>query len=449
MTVQDSSGRDGVCRFPGGTSRRGLLKGMLAAAAAPYVVPATVLGDPGKTAASDRIALGVIGTGGRGRKVMQGFLAFDQCRVVALCDTLTDRRKQAAALVAKQYGPGGAEGLDAGSDFRKVLARDDVDAVLIATQDHWHGPIAVAAAKAGKDIYCEKPLGAAFAESRAILRAVRRYGSIFQTGTQQRSSRNFRHACELARNGYLGKLKEVVVGAPGPSYRRKYRGPTTAEPIPEGLDYEMYVGPAPMKPYNRGRLDWPGWYLIWDYCAGFIVNWGVHHLDIAHWGCPDVGSKPFEVTCKGTYRDDGLSDNIKAWQGRFVYPGGLTMSFTDTGNPNAQGCKFVGDAGWVHVNRRGIDAAPKSLLKAALKPNDKPLYNSGHHQGDFLKAVAARRDPVSPVEAGHAASSLGLLAEIAARVGRPLKWDPAAEKFGNDEQANALLARPMRSPWTL
>jgi predicted dehydrogenase len=352
--------------------------------------------------------------------------------------------------VQKHYGAAsGRKGCDAGSDFRKIIARGDVDAVTIATQDHWHALIAVAAAKAGKHIYCEKPLGVAFAESKAIVQAVRRYNVAFQTGTQQRSSRNFRFACELARNGYLGKIHTVVVGAPGPSYRRKYRGPVTAEPVPPGLDYEMYVGPAPMKPYNRGRLDWPGWYLIWDYCAGFIVNWGVHHLDIANWGCPWVGSKPFELTCKGTYRNDGLSDNIKAWQAEYVYGDGLRMSFTDTGNPNAQGCKFVGDKGWVHVNRQGIRAEPASLLKVALTPSDTRLHKSTHHQGDFLKAVRTRQKAVSPVESGHVASALGLLGEIAARLRRKLKWDPATEKFVGDDQANRLLARPMRSPWTL
>ncbi len=430
-------------------SRRGLLKCTLGAAGACFV-PRAVLGGPGKTAPSDRITLGCIGTGGQGTGLLRSFLGFGEVRVLAVCDTVKDRRERARGLVRKQYGtPSGQKACDAGSDFRKVIARDDIEAVCIATQDHWHALIAVAAAKAGKDIYCEKPLGVGFTEGRAIVRAVRRYRQVFQTGTQQRSSRNFRFACELARNGYLGKVHTVVVGAPGPSYRRKYRGPVTPEPVPPGLDYEMYVGPAPMKPYNRGRLDWPGWYLIWDYCAGFIVNWGVHHLDIANWGCPDVGSKPFELTCKGTYRSDGLSDNINAWQAEYVYGGGLRMTFTDTGHPNAQGCKFVGPDGWVHVNRRGIQAEPKSLLKVAVKPDELHLHKSGHHQGDFLKAVRRRRECASPVESGHVASGLGLLGEVAARVGRKLQWDPAGEKFAGDDRANRLLTRPMRSPWTL
>ena len=430
-------------------SRRTVLKGALASAG-PWIVPRGVLGGAGKTAPSDRIRLGCIGTGSRGTQIMRSFLGFKEVQVVAVCDTVRQRRQSACARVRAQYGLEAVpKGLDAGSDFRGVLARDDVDAVTIVTQDHWHALIAIAAAKAGKDIYCEKPLGVAYAESRAIVQAVRRYRPVFQTGTQQRSSRNFRFACELARNGYLGAVHTVVVGAPGPSYRRRYRGPATAEPVPEGMDYDMYTGPAPAKPYNRGRLDWPGWYLIWDYCAGFIVNWGVHHLDIAHWGCPDVGSKPFEITCKGSYRHDGLSDNINDWQAEYVYPGKLRMTFTDTGHPNAQGCKFVGEKGWVHVNRRGIHAEPKSLLTVKLKGGDERLHASGHHQGDFIRAVRKRGEPVSPVASGHVASSLGLLAETATRVGKKLQWDPAGEKFTGSEQANRLLTRPMRSPWAL
>jgi predicted dehydrogenase len=204
-----------------------------------------------------------------------------------------------------------------------------------------------------------------------------------------------------------------------------------------------------MKPYNGGRLAWPDWYLIWDYCAGFIVNWGVHHLDIAIWGCPQLAGEPFEVTCSGSYRNDGLTDNINDWQAEFNYTGGLRMTYTDTGNPNKQGCQFEGDKGWVHVNRGGIWAEPASLLQVKIEPGETHLYESGSHHADFLRCVRTRRDPVSPVEAGHKASYLGLIPEIAVRLNRKLKWDPAAERFVDDREANHLLARPMRSPWHL
>ena len=446
--MQRSNRHDG--RAVGELTRRGLLKAAAAAAAAPYFVPRAVLGGAGRTAAGDRIALGFVGVGGQGTGLLRSFLPRKEARVVAVCDVIAGRRNAARALVDKQYGPeAGRRTCQATGDWREVIAREDVDAVVIATQDHWHALIAVAAAKVGKDLYCEKPLGTSVAESRAIVQAVRKYGCVFQTGTQQRSSRNFRFACELARSGYLGKVHTVVVGAPGPSYRPSYRGPTTPQPVPAGLDYEMYLGPAPQKPYNPGRLAWPDWYLIWDYCAGFIVNWGVHHLDIACWGCPDIGAKGFELTGKGSFRNEGFTDNLNDWQMEYTYPGGLRMTFTDTGHPNAQGCKFVGPDGWVHVNRQGIRAEPASLLKVALKPGDVPLHASNHHQGDFLKAVAARRDPVSPVEAGDSASSLGLLGEIACRLRRKLTWDPKAGRFAGDDEADRLLARPMRDPWAL
>jgi len=425
-----------------GLTRRGFLG---AAAAGPLVLAASARG------ANDRIALGCIGTGGRGTAVMRSFLPLDGVQVVAVCDVQRDRRENARRLVLKHYADagGGQAACAATADFREVLGRKDVDAVLLAPQDHWHGPMAVRAAAAGKDIYCEKPLGCAVADSRAIRDAVRRYGCVFQTGTQQRSSRNFRHACELARNGYLGKIHTVDVAAPGPSYQPKYNGSLDPQPVPDGFDWDMYVGPAAEKPYNPGRHAWPDWYLIWDYCAGFIVNWGVHHLDIAHWGCPSIGTTAFDLECKGTFRHKGLTDNISGWQAAFRFADGLRMRFSDTGHPYAQGCRFEGDEGWVHVNRRGIQAEPSSLLNVRLKPADTPLHASAHHQADFVEAVRTRRDPVSPVESGHVASTLGLLGEVAARVGRPIRWDWKHERLLDAAAAEPWLARPMRSPWHL
>ena len=430
-------------------SRRRLLKNVSGIAAGaisfPYVVSSSALGRSGSVAPGNRIVMGSIGVGGQGTAKMRAFLGNEDVRVVAVCDVVADRRKRAKGIVDKQYGDNGCA---AYNDFRELLARDDIDAVVIAPQDHWHALMAVAAARAGKDMYCEKPLGVAVMESQAIRDAVRRYSRVFQTGTQQRSDRKFRFACELARNGYLGKLHTVRVAAPGPSYKRTYMKPTTEEPIPPGFDYEMYIGPAPLKHYNGGRWAWPDWYLIWDYCAGFIVNWGVHHLDIANWGCPILTSEPFEFSCTGHYRNDGLTDNINDWRAEFNYSNGLRMTFTDTGNPNKQGCRFEGDKGWVHVNRSGIWAEPASLLEINIRSDDR-LHESKDHHRDFLNSVRTRRDPVSPVEAGHQASYLGLIAEIAARLKRKLKWDPAKERFIGDDEANRMLTRPMRSPWHL
>ncbi|MHC4555758.1 MAG: Gfo/Idh/MocA family protein [Planctomycetota bacterium] len=416
------------------------------AIALPYILPSLSLGQAGNAAPSNRIVLGCIGVGGQGTGNMRALMGHKDVRVVAVCDVRQERRQKAKDIVDERYGD---KGCSIYNDFRDLLARKDIDAVMIAPQDHWHALIAVAAARAGKDMYLEKPLGVAVVEGQAIRDAVRRYGRVFQTGTQQRSDRKFRFACELAVNGYLGKINTVKVAAPGPSYKRAYRKPTTEEPIPPGLDYNMYIGPAPMKPYNGGRLAFPDWYLTWDYCAGFIVNWGVHHLDIANWGCPAVGNDDFEVTCKGSYRNDGLTDNINDWQAEFNYASGLHMTHTDTGNPNKQGCRFEGDKGWVHVNRGGIWAEPKSLLQVQIKPNEIKLGQSGSHHADFLNCVRTRKDPIAPVEAGHKASWLGLVPEIACRFKRKLKWDSANEKFVNNPEANNMLTRPMRSPWRL
>jgi predicted dehydrogenase len=418
----------------------------LAAAGFPYVVASSALGKAGNVAPSNRIVMGCIGVGGQGTGNMRGFLSKSEAQVVAVCDVIESRRQNAKGIVDRCYGD---KGCAAYNDFRDVLAREDIDAVVIVTQDHWHAVIAVAAAKAGKDMYCEKPLGVAVVEGKAIRDAVRRYGRVFQTGTQQRSDRKFRFACELAINGYVGKIHTVKVGAPGPEYKRTYQKPPVEEPIPAGLDYDMYIGPAPMKPYNGGRLAWPDWYLIWDYCAGFSVNWGVHHLDIANWGCPPLTSELFELKGKASYRNDGLTDNINDWQAEFNYVSGLRMSFSDTGHPNKQGCQFEGDKGWVHVNRGGIWAEPASLLEIKIKPDEVHLYESANHHADFLNCVRTRSDPVSPVEAGHKASYLGLITDIAGRLKRELKWDPAKEQFVGDDEANRMLSRPLRSPWHL
>jgi len=414
--------------------------------ASPYVVSSASWGKAAGTAPSNRVVMGCIGIGGQGTYNTKAFLNNPAVRMAAVCDAAEARRHKAKDLIDRHYGDKGCATF---KDFRDLLAREDIDAVVIATQDHWHALIAIAAARAGKDMYCEKPLGVAVGEGKAIREAVRRYGRVFQTGTQQRSDRNFRFACELARNGYLGKVHTVKVGAPGPEYKRTYLKPPTEEPIPAGFDYDMYVGPAPMKPYNGGRWAWPDWYLIWDYCAGFIVNWGVHHLDIANWGCPAVCDEPFEVECKGSYRNDGLTDNINDWQAEFTYASGLRMTYSDADHPNKKGCRFEGDKGWVHVDREGIWAEPASLLSVSIKPNETHLGDSTSHHADFIACVQTRRDPIAPVEAGHKASYLGLVPEIACWAGRRLKWDPAGEEFIGDTEANQMLVRPMRSPWHL
>jgi predicted dehydrogenase len=414
----------------------------------PLVVPGSALGKDGQVAPSDRVVLGSIGVGSMGRGDMNSLMRARGVQLAAVCDVVGQRRQEAKGIVDSHYGNSDCKVY---GDFREVLARDDIDAISITTQDHWHALIAVAAARSGKDMYCQKPLGMTVRECQTIRDTVRRYGRVFQTGTQQRSSPNFRFACELVRNGYLGQLETVEVAAPGPTYQRSYKKPTTPEPRSKEIDFDMYVGPARMRPYNRGLWAWPDWYLIRDYCVGFIVNWGVHHLDIANWGCPALTSEPCELDFTGSYRDDGLTDNINDWQGEFRYASGLRMTYSDTGNPNKQGCVFRGEKGWVHVNREGIWAEPVSLLKVKLRSDDVHLDTGavGSHYENFIQCVRSREDPLAPVEAGHQASYLGMIAEISIKLGRGLKWDPQAEEFIGDDQANRLLSAPLRSPWYL
>jgi predicted dehydrogenase len=282
--------------------------------------------------------------------------------------------------------------------------------------------------------------------------AVRQYGCVFQTGTQQRSDPKFRHACELARNGYLGKVHTIHVGAPG---GRSYPVEPPCDP-PAGFDYDMWTGPAPLIPFDKQRCEWLAMYMISHYCAGFITNWGVHHLDIAGWGCPEVFREPFEIEGTGVLPAEGMTDTWISWQMWLTWNSGLKMHYTNSGNPVEQGCKFEGDEGWVHVNRAGIKAEPASLLDVKLKGSDTPLHTSPPHAdpytahtADLFRSIRTRQDPVSPVEEGHAASTLGNVADIALRLGRKLRWDPQADRFVNDAEADSMLARAARSPWSI
>lgn len=434
MTLGTSSGS--------GVGRRRFLAGAASAVAAPWFVPASVLGRRGHAAASERVTLGMIGLGIRGSAHVNTFLPLSQCRILAVSDLFKSRRDQKKTQVDRHYS---GSGCDAYADFRDLLARDDIDAVVIASPEHWHGLLSVHAARAGKDIYCEKALTLTVAEGRAVVDAVKTYRRVFQIGTQQRSSRNFRFACELARNGYLGELRRVEVGVPG----GHALGNAPTIQVPADLDYDRWLGPAPEKPYNAIRCTSPeGWYHIYDYCAGWIQSWGVHHVDIALWGAPALLESPLRVEGSAEFPAEGLGNTSTKWDTRLVAPSGVELSFSDN-SKNKQGCKFIGDKGWVHVNRGSLTAGPESLLKARLRPSEEHLYESNHHWVNFLECVKTRKDPVAPVQSGHEATVATLIADIATRVGRQLSWDWSTERFIGDDDANRMLRRPMRSPWIL
>jgi len=430
-----------------GVSRRGFLAGA-AALAAPYVVPASALGANGRAPANDRIGVGAIGVGGRGSGHVGAFSSNSQTQVVAVCDPFEKKREAAKKRVEARYAAeidaGTYKGCGAYADFRDLLARDDVDAVVIASPEFWHALHTVWSVKTGRDVYCEKAMTLTHYEGTAVVQAVRRHGRIFQLGTQQRSSSNFRFACELARNGYLGTLKRVQVGVPG----GRGLANVPPSPVPPGLDYEMWLGPAPYSPYNNVKCSY-NWYFMYDYCIGWIGSWGVHHIDIAQWGAPSLVDSTLDIEGTANIPADGIGTASTAWDVNLTAPQGVVLNFTHNGK-NPQGCRFIGDKGWVHVNRGGIKADPPSLLKLRLKPDDEHLYVSrGGHHGNFIECIRTRRDPVAPVEAGHRATVLTIISDIATRVGRKLTWDWKTERFVDDDGANRFLRRPMRSPWTL
>jgi len=421
--------------------RRHFLAGAAAALAAPHFVSRGAFG------ANDRIAIGAIGTGGRGGGHVRTFLGHGDTQVVAVCDPYLKKREQAKQWADQRYGDragqAGYKGCTAYADFRDLVARDDIDAVVIASPEFWHAHHSVWAMRSGKDVYCEKAMTLTLAEGQAVVDATRRFGRVFQLGTQQRSGRNFRFACELARNGYLGKVRKVEVGVPG----GRSLPNVPPEPPPPDIDYEMWLGPAPWTPYNRLKCSY-NWYFIYDYCIGWIGSWGVHHVDIAQWGMPALRTQRLQVDGTATFPTDGIANTSIGWHVNYRTADGLHFSFTHNA-VHPQGCKFIGDKGWVHVNRGGIRAEPASLLKVALKPDEEHLTDSRNHHQNFLECIRSRRDPVANVEEGHSATALTIVGDIATRLRRKLAWDWTTQTFVGDAEANRMLRRPMRSPWVL
>ena len=429
-------------------SRRCVLKAAAAGAATvtlPTIVPSGAIGLAGAVAPSNRITMGFIGCGGRMNAVMGALLRVRDVQAVAVCDVNSFNReaarKKARVPASNSY-----------VDFRDLVARDDIDAVAIASGDWWHVLQAQAAVRAGKDVYCEKPLSNTVAEGRALVRAVERYGAVFQHGTQLHSLGTVRLACELVRNGRLGKLHTIKIGSPP----GQATGHHPATPVPDWIDYDLWQGPAPEAPfttrrvgYNKGkRMGHPGWYFISDYSrAGWIAGFAVHDLDIAQWGMGNNRSGPISVEGRGVYPTKGLYDTILTFNIEYRYANGVKLILTDTGQ-NPHGVRFIGEKGWVFVRSR-IDANPKSLLRERFDPGEIHLDRSPGHEINFIDCVKSRAPTVTPIEVAHRATSTALIGGIACELQRKLEWDPVAERFVNDDQANGLLTYAMRPPWRL
>lgn len=430
-------------------------------AAAPAVVPSSFLSRA--AAANSRIQVAAIGNGPQGRGVLGNFLSQADCRVVAVCDVRRQHVDATRDAVNRHYG---ATDCQAYSDYREVLARRDIDAVLIATPDHWHVPIALAAARAGKDMYVEKPLGLSIEEDQLLRRVMQKEKRLFQFGTQQRSSPQFWQACELVRAGKIGQLQHLDVwcsaSQPG--------GSTAPAPVPEGLDYDFWLGPAPQSPYTDKKCDADAktWWFNYDYALGFIAGWGVHPLDIAAWGCPALFEGPLEVEGTGVIPTEGACNTTVAWEVNFRTHNGITLRYRGTPNGYTQpspltdfsdwkrqygnlvdhGTAFVGTKGWILVDRTQIRTSPENLVETRIPSDQQQLKRSSHHVQDLLQCIRSRTQPVCNIVESVQSDILCHLSDLATRFSRKLTWDPKRETFVGDKEANRRLRiRSTRKPW--
>jgi predicted dehydrogenase len=455
-------------KFIGSSFKAGVaaavLPSIVPASLFPTIVPASVFG---KYAPSNRINVGAIGTGRISRvHDMPGIWQFDSAQIMAVCDL--DSRRVAAAkdLVNDYYSKKNGkpyDGVTMYHDHRELLLNKDIDAVVISTPDHWHALIAIHAVEAGKDVYLQKPASLTIAEGRTMADTVKRSGRIFQIGSQQRSSPQFRYAAELVRNGRIGELQTVYVGLPGdPS------GNVEPEmPVPPNLNYDAWLGSTPLVFYTEKRVhpqvgfDRPGWLRCEQFGAGMITGWGAHHIDSAHWGMDTEYTGPVEVWGHAEFPTGGLWDVHGIFRTEALYANGVHMIVS---NELPNGIKFEGSKGWIFVTRgdyratasdpvpdangvKPLDASDPTIIRSPIGPNETHLYVSNDHHGNWLDCIRTRQAPITNAEIAHRACSTCLIHHIVMKLKRKVYWDPVAERFRNDDEANARLSRPQRPPY--
>jgi predicted dehydrogenase len=433
----------------------------------PYFIASSALGKAGAVAPSNRITFASIGLGWRGTTNMRAFLAEKDVQVVAVCDVEEDSdqygrwfedykpierwfeghkrlgREPAREIVDEHYDQ---TGCDAYVALRHVIERDDIDAVCISTPDHWHAIPAIMAAKTGKHIYCEKPLSLTIAEGRAMIKAVERYGIIFQCGMQRRSNARLRHVCELIRNGRIGRLKKVRTCV-GPPYWQAWAKDSKPMPVPDDLDYDMWLGPAPWVPYHKERCLF-SFRFGSDYSGGQTTDNGVHYIDVAQWANGTDETGPVEYEDLGSeYPADGLFDTVTKVHFRARYENGVELTCETKKRPGP--IRFEGTEGWIEAVGNWMTAEPESVLTSRIGPNEIHLYESNNHHRNFIDCIKANRETAAPVEVGHRSTSICHLGNIAMTLKKKLQWDPDTEKFTNSDHANQMLSRAMRSPWCL
>jgi predicted dehydrogenase len=451
------------------TAGKGALATSALAAGFPMIVPRSVFG---ALAPSNRINVGAIGVGRISRDHdLPGIWQHDIARIMAVADLDSQRVALGKTYINDYYTKKDGKpynGVAGYANHHELLANKDVDAVVISVPDHWHALVAIDAVRAGKDVYLQKPASLTIAEGRALSNAVHASGRIFQIGSQQRSITpwpQFKYACELVRNGRIGQLKSVEVGLPGdPS------GPEELEmPIPKTLNYEMWLGSTPYVYYTENRVHpqkgfgRPGWLRCEQFGAGMITGWGAHHVDTAHWAMDTEYTGPIEIWGSAEFPKSGLWDVHGDFKTYGRYANGVTMTISGS-FPN--GVKFYGTDGWIFVSRgtaavtasdpvavgadaTALAASDPRIITSVIGPEDLHLRESKEHHGDWLEAIRTRDQPIAPVEVAHRSCSTCLLHHIAMKTKRTLYWDPIAERFKNDDEANGMLSRPMRAPYTL
>ena len=442
------------------TSRRSFL-----GSAAAAIVPASVFG---AHAPSNRVHLAAFGVGGRGTADTNGINEHPDARFLAVCDCYEARREEKKQKWNKLYG---GDYVKTYSNPWEVLQRKDIDAVVIATPDHWHTPLAIAAIRAGKDVYVEKPLSVAMKWSWRLREEMKGKGRILQYGTQQRSSKQFRYACELVRNGYIGKVDKVDAWCPDisqqygtfgarPTFSVYRYGSLRPVPVPQGLNYDLWCGPSPLRPYTADRCTSFGAYHIYDYALGFIAGWGAHPLDIAQWGLDADNTGPVFYEGAGALPQYGLCDTVESWDIHCYYTNGVHMRFMDFREAKIpvmkyrkrwcdHGTTFFGSEGWVSVDRSGIEVSKDSLKDVTFRASDTRLYESDHHQKNFIDCVKSRKQTISPLEVAIRSDTISHLSDIMIRLKKPIEWDPQREKIVGNEEAAKMLDRPMRKEWAV
>ena len=434
------------------TSRRKFLAGAAGAIAAPTIIPATVLG---KNAPSNRVNMGFVGMGNRGTGVMTALLNHEKAQGIAVCDLDKHHKRgkdygldQGVKLMNQAMAKKGGSDKDAAGykDYREMIGRGDLDAVMVATPDHWHGLVCMEAARADCDIYCEKPITHYFAEGYHLHREVAKRGLIFQVGSQQRSEKLFRHAVEVVRNGHLGKVKKVEVGLP--RGKTSVQGDATITEPPATLDYDMWCGPSEKLPYMEARCHW-NWRWHLSYGGGQLMDWIGHHNDICHWGLDMDKGGPLSVEAKNFTYQPGLDiyNSPVDYDVHCEYPGGVQVLISSR---NQMGTKWIGENGWIWVTRGKIDASTKAWVAPEFETGEWKGYRTPGHQRNFMEGVLNRKECICPAETGHRSATPGHLGYVSHALGRPIKWDAKAEKIvGDDEAQKRLIDLPYRGDWKL